>query len=117
MSGSYSNTNNAYSSSSTTGGTSYPSYSSYHPSSAVGTPGTTTTTSSYREAGTSTPTSRETYTPSTSFSRIFPVSGNSVYPGRQTKFTEHFEYSDWKNLPSVVDHSKHFELTELRIEA
>ena len=33
-----------------------------------------------------------------------------------SKFTEHFEYSDWKNMPSVADHSKHFELMQVPIE-
>ncbi|KAL0473606.1 hypothetical protein QR685DRAFT_492351 [Neurospora intermedia] len=53
--------------------------------------------------------------PTTYKSPSFPNS--SIQPaGRESRFTEHFEYSEWKNMPSVVDHSKHFELMAVPIE-
>ncbi|EAA27760.1 hypothetical protein GE21DRAFT_4280 [Neurospora crassa] len=45
-----------------------------------------------------------------------PFPNSSVQPRRESRFTEHFEYSEWKNMPSVVDHSKHFELMAVPIE-
>ncbi|CCC05889.1 hypothetical protein SMACR_00104 [Sordaria macrospora] len=50
-----------------------------------------------------------TYKPTTDVAhKTFANSPGCIYPGRQPKFTEHFEYSEWKDMSSVVDHSKHF---------